>query len=388
MFDFLLWYGVFALSHLFTQINFSHREYLNTLKTEKNFFPSCAIIIPSYNENRESLTKCINSCINQKYPKPIKIILVDDGSRDKNAIKEINEEYPQIKVYSSKTNNGKRHAQKIGFDIIDKEVDIIVTVDSDTILDEEAILNLVQKFNDKTVGAVTGNVRVVKTKKFLSRLIDARYWTAFNQERSAQSLFGTVLCCCGVLSAYRSEIIRKVKDDYVSQMFLGKKCTYGDDRHLTNLVFKEGYKVKYERNSKALTDVPQTIKMWLKQQNRWNKSFYRELIYTVKMLLKDKVKLHPYVYYDLTIQALLPLLLILSLGFVVYRSIIYTPYYLLGYIAILVGIALLRGSYALLRTKDLNFLFFSIYAFLHIFLLIPNRIYAIVTIKETKWGTR
>ena len=52
MVNFLSFYGLLALTHLFVQIALSHREHLNQLeeKEDKNYAPSVAIIIPSYNE--------------------------------------------------------------------------------------------------------------------------------------------------------------------------------------------------------------------------------------------------------------------------------------------------------------------------------------------------
>ena len=41
------------------------------------------------------------------------------------------------------------------------------------------------------------------------------------------------MCCSGPFSAFRGELIRKLKDEYVDQSFLGEACTFGDDRHLT-----------------------------------------------------------------------------------------------------------------------------------------------------------
>jgi hyaluronan synthase/N-acetylglucosaminyltransferase len=156
-------------------------------------------------------------------------------------------------------NRGKRHAQKHAFDLLGDSVDIVVTIDSDTVLAPDSVSNLVKPFVDPRVGAVTGDVRAFRSN-FLSKLIYARYWTAFNQERAAQSLFGTVLCWSGPLAAYRASIIERVKERYVSQVFLGERCTYGDDRHLTNLVLELGYVVKFERHAKALTHVPTKIK--------------------------------------------------------------------------------------------------------------------------------
>ncbi len=230
-------------------------------------------------------------------------------------------------------------------------------------------------------------MRAIK-KNLLSRLIDARYWTAFNQERSAQSLFGTVLCCSGPLAAYRNVLVQQVKEAYISERFFGTICTYGDDRHLTNLILEKEYIVKFERKAKAETQVPQHLKPWLRQQTRWNRSFYRELFWTLKRIILRRRNTQVYMLYDLCMQAVLPMLLVLSLIFVGYRSIVESPMYLIGYLMILIGIAILRGSYAFLRTRDRVFFLFPLYAFCHIFLLIPVRVYALCTLRTTKWGTR
>jgi hyaluronan synthase/N-acetylglucosaminyltransferase len=388
----ILWYGLLALTHLFNQINLAHTEYLKHHKEEidENYNPNVAIVIPSYNEDYPSLKKCIESCIHQDY-KNLKIFLVDDGSKDPTVFYKIKEEFKNYKKFSAvilEKNKGKRHAQLHAFNLIKKNIDIIITIDSDTIIAKKGIRKIIQKFRDPKVGAISGHVRAIRTKKLLTKLIDGRYWAAFNQERAAQSLFGTVLCCGGPFSAYRNKIIRKVKKKYISQKFLGKKCTYGDDRHLTNLVLGEGYKVKYEPKAHAITGVPNTLKGFLKQQIRWNKSFYRELLWTIWYVIKKPKNFHPYILYDLFIQTFLPLLLITSLFFHVIMSVISSPLYLLGYLVIVLGVAMLRTSYGMYRTKERNLLLFPIYSFLHVFLLIPIRLYSIATLRITKWGTR
>ncbi len=385
----LTWYGIASLTHFFAQISLSHRNYLNELKIDKvKYFPKIAIIIPSYNEEPENVLACVKSCLNQRYDQEFKIYFVDDGSRDKSAVDALKRlKNKRLVIIEQKENKGKREAQKIAFERIPKDVEIFVTVDSDAILDRKAVFHLVQKFKDKKVGAVTGNVRG-KHENFLSRLIDLRYWTAFNQERASQSLFGTVLCCCGVLSAYRSDIIRQVLEDYTNQYFMGVKCTYGDDRNLTNLVLDKGYLVKYEERSKAITSVPLKIKPWLKQQTRWSRSFYRELFFTIKMMWKQPWKLPIYIWYDLAMQTVLPLILSLSLGLMFFRTFFYGAIFFLGYISVLFGVALVRSSYALFRTGDVGFLLFPLYSVMHVFMLIPVRFYAIATLNHSTWGTR
>jgi len=404
VFEILNWYGLLTLTHLFAQINFGHRDYLNSVKESERiespvihqlresayFLHRVAIIIPTYNEEPADLERCVQSALAQEYKIPVSVMVIDDGSKDKRGINHIKKKFwdvPHLYIHEFDKNKGKRYAQKYGFDFFGDSVDIIVTIDSDTILAPDSVAQIVLLFADPKVGAVTGDVRAIK-QNFLSTLIDARYWTAFNQERAAQSLFGTVLCCSGPLAAYRNTIIQHVKEKYVSQRFLGQYCTYGDDRHLTNLILEEGYTVRYERRAKAWTYVPQKIKPWLKQQTRWNRSFYRELLWTLKWVVFKRKYQNIYMIYDLSMQSVLPLLLLTSLLFVFIKSVTDSPLYLIGYLTVLIGIALLRGTYAFLRTRERMFFLFPLYAFCHIFLLIPVRVYALCTLKTTKWGTR
>ena len=218
MFEILNWYGLLTLTHLFAQINFGHRDYLNSVKDSeyleqpavKNqraapyFQPSVAIIIPTYNEEPQDLEQCVESALTQQYSTPVQVIVVDDGSKNKQAITHVKEKFkgaPHLFIHEFPANKGKRHPQKYRFDFFGDSVDVMVTIDSDTILAPDSAACLVLLFADPTVGAVTGDVRAIR-QNFLSTLIDARYWTAFNQERAAQSLFGTVLCCSGPLAVY------------------------------------------------------------------------------------------------------------------------------------------------------------------------------------------
>lgn len=386
-------YGLLSLSHLFFQISLAHAEYLSNRKRVFNpsYTPPISIVVPTYNEDAPALIACVESCAYQTYAGKFRVLVVNDGSKHRagfDAAMEKLQHLPHVTFLDVKQNRGKRHAQKTGFDHVDNDDEIMVTIDSDTILEPKTIANLVQKFQDPTVGAVTGDVRAIKTKKLLSQLIAGRYWTAFNQERAAQSLFGTVLCCSGPLAAYRNSVVKVIKDNYVTQRFLGQHCTYGDDRHLTNLVLEKGYKVHFEPRSRAWTHVPTSMHEYLRQQTRWNKSFYRELWWTMRMVAKDPKKLHPYIMYDLGIQTILPVLFILSLILAIHRSITISPLYLVGYLSVMVGIALIRTMYGYYRTRDTNLLKFPLYSFIYVFLLIPTRIYAVLTLKTTHWGTR
>lgn len=391
LYDLVIWYGFVSLTHLFLQIHFGHTDYIYS-RPKNSSTPQVGVVIPSYNEPVDELVETVEAALKQDYRGDLRVLLVDDGSRDKTAFLEVKERFdghPRFTAHALEENRGKREAQKYGFDLFCEDCDVIVTIDSDTVLAPNAVKNLVGVFGDPKVGAATANIRVKNQVNLLTKLIDKRYWTAFNYERAAQSLFGGVICCSGPLSAYRAEIIRKVREEYVSQYFLGKKCTFGDDRNLTNLVLREGYRVRYINESLAWTSAPTTMRKWLQQQIRWSKSFYRELIWTFKnIVIPSPRQLHPYILYDMVIQAILPLLLVVALLFAAYRSVFESYLYAFAYLAVLVGVALLRANYAIIRTGEKGFWLFPLYAVLHMFLLIPVRLYAISTLWNNRWGTR
>ena len=58
------------------------------------------------------------------------------------------------------------------------------------------------------------------------------------------------------------------------------------------------------------------------------------------------------------------------------------------YLEMIVVMAALRCSYAIYRTKKLSFLLFILYGFVHVVLLVPTRIRALLTLSDNRWGTR
>lgn len=385
---YLVVYGALALGHLVLQISLAyldHRRQRAFVRPGPEWTPLVSVIVPVFNEDVGVLHECLRSIDAIDYPR-LEAIVVDDRSRDREALLDVLEEYSssdRIRVILQADNRGKRLSQRSVLDQV--RGDIVVTIDSDTTITRDGIRNLVGHFADPEVGAVTGDVQVRNIKtNLLTRLIAYRYWNAFHQERAAQSVFRTVMCCSGPFSAYRRSVIDNVKDDYVTQRFLGQQCTFGDDRHLTNLVLREGYRVVFDEEALSHTVVPTTLRHYVRQQVRWNKSFYREMIWSLRHLRRP----HPYLLLDLVLQGALPFLLVGALALTAVQGFDQGAGVVLRYLAVLLGIALVRASYGVARTRDLGFLLFIVYGFLHVLVLIPVRFYALATLHRTHWGTR
>jgi hyaluronan synthase len=384
-------YAIVVMTHFGLQVFFAHRGYRRALAARAcrgplSGLPDVDVVITSYNEDADSLRSCLESLVRQDYPGAVRVHVVDDFSRNRAELRPLYAEFggrPGWSILLPEENRGKRLAQDAAFHHCRGEV--LVTIDSDTIVDPDAITEIVHAFEDERVGAVTGDVGVTNRRtNLLTRLIDMRYWVAFNQERAAQGSFRTVLCCSGPLAAYRRAALERVWHRYVNQTFRGVDCTYGDDRHLTNLVLGEGYDTLFLPFAHAITNAPEDLPSYLRQQLRWNKSFYRELLWTLPFLLRRSL----YMVFEVLVQTALPLLLTLAVTTALLYAAIEAPQRLLHYALVIAGMAVLRCAYAIYRTRRASFLLFVLYGFLHLGLLVPLRIRALLTLTDNTWGTR
>ena len=123
--------------------------------------PSLTVIIPAYNEGA-MVENSIASVAKARYPRErLQIIAVDDGSRDDtwNYILRAALRYPGLVTPVRLPENlGKRSALAEGFRRATG--DIIVTVDSDSVISPETLLAIAGPFRDPRVGAVAGKVAV------------------------------------------------------------------------------------------------------------------------------------------------------------------------------------------------------------------------------------
>jgi hyaluronan synthase/N-acetylglucosaminyltransferase len=356
-----------------------------------NFDPSynTGVIIPVYNETKQILSEVFQyASLTMKQLPSIRLVIVDDGSNNPQEIKELYQHYfanlqdrAELVV---QLNGGKREAQIEGLSYLDVSCKYVITVDSDTIIQPKQVQTLIQSIENTQAGAVTGDAVVAnKNVNLLTRLISLRYYLAFNLERASQSVFGSVLCCTGVFTIYNRDLLETVKEDYLNQSFLDHRCTYGDDRHLTNLVLKQDEKVLFEKEAWCHTFVPETVPDYIRQQIRWNKSFFREFTVSVRNLSKMSL----YSAFTLLAQPLLLILFPLSLANAL-ALITSNGYYAWQYLVIIIVMGLLNSLYGFIFTSSRQFILFPIYSLLHLFVLFPIKLESLATLRNCSWSTR
>jgi len=317
------------------------------------------------------------------YP-DLEVIIVDDGSSNASDIKRITERAGFI--YLHQANAGKREAMYYGLAKARPESKAILFSDSDTVWKKDAAKQLVDTlYADNRTGAVTGEVAVLNHNySVMTRLIGMRYHMAFAYERASQSYFKTVTCISGPLGAYKRHVIESIKDDFISQTFMGKPCTYGDDRHLTNLVLIKGYQVRYAAKAKCYTQAPTKFFALLKQQSRWGKSYWREILWQIKALPQHGL----YLWYDLIVTSILPFLLIGSVIYHLVLAALGQPETLVA-LAITIGLmSFIRVLDPMIRKRDLWYMAFVLYAFIYFLVLLPVKVLALFTMTTGRWGSR
>ena len=240
--------------------------------------PMLTVIIPADNEG-EMVARSIESVINARYPRErLEVFVVDDGSSDDTwqHIRSVAELHPDLVTpLRFARNRGKRAALEAGFRRGRGEV--MVTIDSDSVIETDTLLAMTGPFRDPRIGAVAGKVSVFnRGDGLIPRMLKVRFSLTFDFLRAVQSTYGTVYCCPGALAGYRSSVVRDVLDDWVGQRFLGQPCTYGEDRALTNDILGQGYDCIYQRAAVVHTLVPTTYHRLCKMFLRWDRSYVRE----------------------------------------------------------------------------------------------------------------
>jgi hyaluronan synthase len=347
--------------------------------------PKIAVLIPCYNEPAELLYKSIRSVILADGDK--EIMVIDDGSKNEKSkhLLRVFSEKTGVKVHFFEANRGKRHAIYHAVTNMVADADFVVTIDSDTVLDKQAITRLIEPFSDPRVGATSGDVQLLNEKQnLLTRMVGAYYWIGLHIYKKAQSSLGMVVCCSGCLSAYRAGLLKNIIEDFVNQKFFDEQCTHSEDRHLTNLVLKKRYLVKFVPEAISYTETPSTIRGFLKQQQRWKRGYVRESIYTLTYAWKSR----PLLFLEILLWELTIPYLSFGLMVTLIVTVIFNPSFFLT--------TVLPAWIVFMFVRYMPMLFYGkrkipglfIYMLFYDVFLYWQSIYALFTVRNKSWITR
>ena len=346
------------------------------------------IVVPIKNEDPKRFWWVLDNIVKSNGKK--QVLVGDDGSSKENLsdyikiCREHKKSGNDISLFSFKSIK-KRNVQCFLHKLA--KYDIVINVDSDVIVQKDTFVKLLVSFNDEKVGIANARLRIFEGKRLIDGFYKALYEGANQVGRRIFGAFGQMPCASGEILAYRKEVLDKNFDKYKNAFYLwGVPITYGEDRLLTNIILKEGYKSVYCEDSIGWTWAKSKLSDFLKQQTRWRRSWVRESLRCISFCYKK-----PLLFLNTLFGLVLPILFSIIILTLMARGIIthspYILYTLFGISGIIIITTYIRDLPLLIEDPSLAKILY-LYALLNLFLITPIWLYAIFSIDSTEWGTR
>ncbi|MBD3361243.1 glycosyltransferase [Candidatus Woesearchaeota archaeon] len=270
---FSLWLTIIWLHYLFED---------EPKKKEITKKPKITLAVPAYNEEK-TITKTVNSLIEADYPASQKeIIIINDGSTDSTAsvVEEIIKKNPLHNInLINKPNGGKAAAVNSALNKATGEY--FAVIDADSRISKDGINLILPYFHNDTVGAVISRVKVETPNKVLEKIQFFEYVMS-SMIRKLMALIGTLHITPGVLSTYKTEILRKAGG------FTKDRNNLTEDMEIALRLISKGYKIEMQPESITYTFVPNSLKKLWKQRIRWARGYiynmwnYRKMMFSTK----------------------------------------------------------------------------------------------------------
>jgi len=217
-------------------------------------WPTVTIVTPVYNEG-STVIQTADSFAKLDYPKDkLSVIFVDDVSTDDTYehLLTAQRNHPWMQVTRNPHNMGKRLGIKRA--VLTVNTDLVMSVDSDVIVERDAMRNMVKHMHTTGVDAVGGCVFVSNAdENWLTRMQAVKYWVGYMFLKNIENTFNHVMCLSGCLTLYKREALVAVDEDVADRRFLGDEVKYGEDRYLTRKLVEKGYKTRLTFESTSST---------------------------------------------------------------------------------------------------------------------------------------
>lgn len=278
LFSLFITFMILSVGRVITLAFIATREYFREKKKPLLPFwspggadaPLVSIIVPAYNEEVNAVSS-VESLLKGDYPN-FNIIFVDDGSKDGTyeKMKTAFGGHPKVQLFS-KSNGGK--ASALNFGIRQSRAEYVICIDADTKLKPDAVSLLMEHFapgrapvdggdNAGRVGAVAGNVKVGNTVNLLTKWQSIEYISSQNFDRKAFAYLNAITVVPGAIGAFSKKAIVEA-GGFTSD-------TLAEDCDLTVRILRCGYIIENDNRAIAMTEAPETLRMFFKQRFRWN----------------------------------------------------------------------------------------------------------------------
>lgn len=237
------------------------------------YYPAVSCIVTCYNEGRD-IEKTVVSLTEQIYPGMIQIILVIDGaSINIDTMEAAKAMENWVNGHSNRSllvlpkwqRGGVVSSSNLALHFATGE--IIIKMDGDTSFDNNMIERATRHFEDDTVVAVSGCLRVRNADKTLCAAFQAiEYFIAIQASKTALSEFNMVNNISGAFGIFRRKLLDLVD---------GWDAGTAEDLDMTMRIknyfshARKKFRIVFDPEAICFTDVPETFTKFLKQRIRW-----------------------------------------------------------------------------------------------------------------------
>jgi cellulose synthase/poly-beta-1,6-N-acetylglucosamine synthase-like glycosyltransferase len=249
-------------------------------------YPEVAILVPAFNEE-ENIKETIFSLASLEYPKnKLRIVVVDDGSKDKTfekaleAAEEVKNKYKSLKVeVYKKKNGGKASALNFGIKKVMDKVKYIVCMDADSIVEPYSLKKMVETIENlpENYVACVSSMNVYRPKTVHQKFQALEYFLN-NSIRKFFSNGNLLYVTPGPFSLYKANLFKEIG------LF---KEHITEDAELGIRIQANGKKIYYVEDSLVYTKTPDTFKKLLKQRLRWYLGGFDVQLMHFKSILKN-----------------------------------------------------------------------------------------------------
>ena len=345
-----------------------------------SFAPSISILAPAYNEQL-TIVESIQSFLMLDYPN-YEVIVINDGSKDKTLARliEFFKMEPEFVPYEArlsltpirgtyrsvihpnllvidKENGGKADALNVGLG--HTQFDIVCAVDSDSILENDALLKVAVPFFEDPVHTVAsgGTIRIVNGSrvrygrveqitlppKFFVLMQIVEYTRAFLCGRIGWNVFNANLIVSGAFGLFSRQAVIDVGGYMTGSIGEDMELVMRLHRHF--LERKKKYSIVFIPDPVCWTEGPADYASLRKQRDRWQRGLADTLIRNRSLFLNPKygfIGLFAFPYFFL-VELLAPIIELSAVFYIVY-VLLFRPndvadFYMLFLVGVLYGMA-------------------------------------------------
>ena len=246
-------------------------------------WPAVTVIVAAWNEEA-GIAPTLNAIARQTYRGRIEVVLADNNSTDRTAANAEETarghglEYRRV----FEREPGKHRALNTALETV--TTPLVVTVDADTLLQEEALAYLIARVATRPQGQHTsacagGLVVLNAATNLLCRMQGWDFRLGINGVKRMQAAYNSALVAQGAFSAYWTDDVRAAG---------GWPDAIGEDIVLTWTLMSTRGIVQYEPCALAFTVVPEERKPFMRQRSRWARGMF-ETIRTVPPVRQPRV---------------------------------------------------------------------------------------------------